>query len=296
MNQYQFIPFERASEFFTAVYGHKISPATISNAVNYLANRLGGLEKDIKDFLIAANLINCDETSANINGVKHWLHTVGTKEVAHYDIHKNRGKAATQEIGILPEFKGKMVHDHWKSYFSYTNAGHALCNAHHLRELLHLDENQHMKWAPKMSLLLVSIKENKEKQLSEGKNSFSNHFLNKYNSAYDEILEKARKEQARQGTIDSHNLIKRLKLFKNETLLFMNDFSVPFINNLSEQDLRMTKVKQKISGCFKNLKMVKIFAKLEILLITARKNGKNIFKTIQEAFNADMNLEKLLAT
>ena len=140
MNQHQFVPYHRASQFFEAVYGHKISPATIVNAVGHLAFRLAQLDFEIKDFLTKANLAHCDETSLSVSGTKNWLHTVGTDKVAHFALHPRRGQAATVDIGILPKFKGTLVHDHWKSYFSYKEASHALCNAHHLRELRFIHE------------------------------------------------------------------------------------------------------------------------------------------------------------
>lgn len=296
MNQYQFLPYDRASQFFKAVYGHNISPATIVNAVGNLASRLDTLDKDIRNYLAKENLAHCDETSMSVNGTKHWLHTVGTNNVTHFDLHQKRGQAATLEIGILPGFSGILVHDHWKSYFNYKEASHALCNAHHLRELQFIHEHHFMKWSGKMSSLLINIKNHKDKFLKQEKKQFSNRILNRYNTAYDEILANARKEQARKGTLDSHNLIKRLSTYKDSVLLFMNDFSVPFTNNLSEQDLRMNKVKQKISGCFRNIINGTYFCKIRSMLLSSRKNNKNPFLIIQEAFQKIISLEDILAT
>ena len=295
MNQYQFIPYDRASQFFGAVYGQKVSPGTIVNAVATLGNRLDHLDKEIKSALTKDKLVNCDETSMSVNGTKQWLHTVGTENLAHYALHEKRGKEATKDIGILPEFKGIMVHDHWKSYFSYENNEHALCNAHHLRELRFINENHNMKWAATMSALLIKINEHKGKYIEKGNSSFSNWLVKKYDIEYNNILDKARKEQSRRGTLDSHNLIKRLTNYKTEVLLFMNNFIVPFTNNLSEQDLRMAKVKQKISGCFRNVASGDSFCKIRSMLISAKKNQKNIFNTIQKAFRKKISINDLLA-
>ena len=202
---------------------------------------------------------------------------------------------ASQDIGILPDFKGILVHDHWKSYFTYTDMTHALCNAHHLRELKFLHEQHHMKWAEKMSSLLVKIHQQREKIKINKHQEFSRYMLKKYNSAYDEILIYAKREQARHGTKDSHNLIKRLQNYQSSVLLFMNDFNVPFTNNLSEQDLRMNKVKQKISGCFRNLNLAEHFCKIRGLLISSRKNDKNPFEMIQMAFRKILALEHVIA-
>ncbi len=295
MNQYQLLPFERASEFFETVYGHPISPGTIVNAVNTLSVRLEAVESQIKERLIKRDLIHCDETSINVNGNKHWLHTVGNEQLTHYAIHEKRGRNATEAIGILPEFKGTMIHDHWKSYFTYQACRHGLCNAHHLRELRFLYEHHPIKWAKKLSDLLIRINEHKNKRVNaRGKPSFSPYQLKKYNADYDEILHKASKEQARRGTIDSHNLLKRLKAYKGSTLLFMTDFSVPFTNNLSERDIRMMKVKQKISGCFRNKTGGENFCRIRGALSTAKKNKKNIFNVLQEAFYNIISVEDLL--
>lgn len=153
-----------------------------------------------------------------------------------------------------------------------------------------------MKWAKKISNLLIKIKEHKEKHIKEGKNSFSKHLLNKYNSKYDAILSKARKEQAKRGTKDSHNLLKRLVEYKQETLLFMHDFKVPFTNNLSEQDLRMLKVKQKISGCFRNVEGGHNFCKIRSMLVSAKKNSKNIFDILEKSFRKIISIDEILAT
>lgn len=296
MNQYQFIPFDRASQFFETVYNHKISPATIVNAVNSLGDRLNTLDSEIKNFLKKSDIVNCDETSMRVNGNKQWLHTVGNPKVAHYALHSNRGKQATMDIGILPEYSGIMVHDHWKSYYHYDKNQHSLCNAHHLRELRYINENHNINWAESMSLLLIKIKEHKDKYLTKDNIKFSKYILKKYNLEYDNILSQAQREQAIRGTQDSHNLLKRLKNHKEEVLLFMNNFKVPFTNNLSEQDLRMSKVKQKISGCFRNIANGDTFCKIRSLIISARKNQKNIFKIIQDAFRKIITIDAVLAT
>jgi len=293
MNEYQFIPFERSSEFFKTVYGHSISPGTIVNAVTTLSRRYETVEDEIKQLLIKSNLVNCDETSVNINGNKQWLHTVGTEQLTHYAVHEKRGRQATEDIGILPDFKGTMVHDHWKSYFSYKESQHGLCNAHHLRELRFIHEHHYIKWANEMSELLLDINQQKELLLKKGKR-FSQYCLTINSQAYDEILKKAGREQARRGTIDSSNLLKRLKNYKREVLLFMYDMAVPFTNNLSERDIRMNKIKQKISGCFRQQEGAKDFCRIRSVISTAKKNKKNIFNILQISFQKIITADLLL--
>ena len=294
MNQYQFLPYHRCSEFFETIYGHKISPATVVNANKLLNNRSKQVEKDIKLLLSKAELVNCDETSMKVSSQRKWLHTVGNNKLTHYALHKKRGSDATNEIGILSEFLGIMIHDHWKSYFQYKRNTHGLCNAHHLRELKFLNEQHKMKWAKKMSCLLLKIKKHKERFLEKEKGQFTSYLFKKYSTTYDTIILGAHKEQAFRGTIDSHNLIKRLSGFKKEALLFMCDFNVPFTNNLSERDLRMSKVKQKISGCFRSTDGSEAFCRIRSMLSTAKKNSKNIFSIIQKAFSYNITAKSLL--
>jgi len=292
--QYQLLPYKRASEFFKTIYNHRISEGTIVNAVNALSNRLETVEGQIKNLLMKSKVAHADETGANINGNKQWLHTVGTTELTHYAIHKKRGRIATEDIGILPEFEGTLIHDHWKSYFTYEDMQHGLCNAHHIRELRFIYEHHHIKWAKKISDLLIEINRHKEKLLAKNK-QYTKRQIKEYQDCYDKILTNARHEQARRGTIDSSNLLKRLKNYKSEVLLFMTDMQVPFTNNLSEQDIRMMKVKQKISGCFRNIVGGENFCRIRSVISTAKKNKKNIFDVLQAAFQKTISVEVLLA-
>ena len=145
-----------------------------------------------------------------------------------------------------------------------------------------------------MYCLLNKINNHKKKLIDEGKAFFSEYLLKKYELQYDAILKSSQRTQAKRGTIDSHNLIQRLKNFKDSTLLFMYDFNVPFTNNLSEQDLRMHKVKQKVSGCFRSVWLAEQYCKIRGLLVTGRKNGHNPFELIQWAFTKKFALKHIL--
>ena len=294
LNQYQFIPYLRIKQLFKDVFGKDISPGTIVNAINSLSANLNILDSQIKNKLRRSTVIHCDETGMNVNGEKQWLHTSGNEKWAHFGLHAKRGQQASQEINILPRSKGIMVHDHWKSYFRYSRNEHALCNAHHIRELRFIHENHSMQWAKNMKGLLLEINQSKDKYVNQNKTKFSKWLLRKYNSAYDSILVLAEREQRVRGTIDSRNLINRLKGYKKETLLFMNNFKVPFTNNLAERDIRMAKVKQKISGYFRSKISSNSFCKIRTMIISATKNRKNIFKTIQAAFRGTMTTKLLL--
>lgn len=294
MNQYQLIPFKRASEFFETVYNHKISPGTIVNAVSLISSRFSKVNNEIKTLLINESLVHVDETGSNISGNKKWMHVVGNEKLTHYAIHDKRGRKASEEIGILPRFKGTMIHDHWKTYFTYKDATHGLCNAHHLRELRFIFEHNNIKWAKEMSDFLIKTNEYKTLLLQSGKNRMPKKKLQACLDTYDDILNKANREHRRRVTKDSKNLLKRFKRYKDCVLLFMSDFSVPFTNNPAEQDLRMNKVKQKISGCFRNKSGGDDFCKIRSVISTTKKNKKNIFSTLQKAFYKIISTDDLL--
>jgi len=214
----------------------------------------------------------------------------------HYEVHAKRGKEATDAAGILGEFRGTVVHDHWKSYFGYKNCDHALCNAHHLREFKFIGKQYEQAWAGDMADLLLEIKEEIEK-LKPDRDRFGPEQIEDFERRYDEILRRGfadnpftlpeKKKKGRPKRPPPLNLLIRLRDYKSETLAFMYDFRVPFDNNAAERDVRMMKVKQKVSGCFRTFEGAERFASIRGYISTARKNSKNIFEAIKDAFDGD---------
>jgi len=211
-----------------------------------------------------------------------------------YIVHPKRGQDAMDEAGILPDFTGTACHDHWKPYFNYGESKHALCNAHHLRELAFLEKQYKQDFAPKMADLLIEVNEAK-------KNNEIDHFektkINLYEQRYDEIVKEGfvanpekipppdqKSKRGRTKQTPAYNLLRRFRDFKCEVLAFMHDFQVPFTNNQAEQDVRMIKVKQKVSGCFRTLTGAEEFADNRAYISTVRKNDENIFQALQGAF------------
>ena len=158
---YQFIPYERISEFFNDIMGIKICPATIIRAEKECFKNLEKFENIIRDRLIASSVIHCDETGMKIEGIRHWLHVASNDKYTCYFTHPKRGSEAINDMGILPEFKGTAVHDGWKPYNVY-NCDHALCNAHLQRELTGIEENYKQQWAKEMNELLTEMKNEHE--------------------------------------------------------------------------------------------------------------------------------------
>jgi transposase len=207
-------------------------------------------------------------------------------------IYPKRGKAAMNEIGILPEFKGKAIHDCFAAYFSFISMIHALCNAHLLRELVAVFENTKQDWSQKLTDLLLAMKHTKEELLLRNIAAAPNDIVEKYRLEYDEILAQAltqnpvpiREEGQRKPKRGKTGaLVDRLILRKDQYLMFFTDFNVPFDNNQAERDFRMFKVKQKVSGCFRTYDGAKDYAAIMSYVGTARKNGVSAFTAIKNA-------------
>jgi transposase len=300
LNNYQFIPLARICELFEDMFDHSPSEAIILQANAILAERVKPATDIIKQKLINSPVIRNDETGFRVGGKRHWLHVASTNNLTYYDIHEKRGKKAMDDIGILPDFKGTSVHDHWKPYFAYDNFLHSLCNAHHLRELVFIYGQYQQEWATKMMELLIAIKE-KVDETRPHNDHLDQSDIKSFEKKYDEIVETGlmnnipppekqlnkKKKRGKVKQTPAKNMLDRLKEFKEEVLRFMYDFDVPFDNNLGERDIRMTKVKQKISGCFRTIEGAKEFCLIRSYISTARKNGGSVIKAIQDAFNGN---------
>ena len=228
---------------------------------------------------MSSSLIHSDETGINIGGTRRWLHNVSNENFTCFYPHPKRGSEAIDEMGILSEYQGIICHDHWKPYFKY-GGSHALCNAHHLRELERAVEQDKQKWAEQMISLLKEI--NKATHDAGGclATAQSEHYRKRYRDLLREAElecpppeETGKKKRGKMARSKARNLLERLRDFENETLRFMVNQNVPFSNNQAESDLRMTKVQQKISGCFRSMDGAKIFCRIRSYLSTCRKQG-----------------------
>ena len=296
-----FISLERTGQVFEDLVNHRVSEGTILKASEELSECVSPCTETVRDQLCNADVANFDESGVRVKGKLHWLHVVSTEQATHYEIHAKRGQEAIDECGVLNNFKGKAVHDHWKPYFKYKDCSHALCNAHHLRELQFIEERYEQSWAKEMAELLLEIKEAVEdsKQASSEADSLPPKQLIEFGRRYDEIVKKGFKanpceqseekdsqvkKKSRSKQTPPVNLLIRLRDFKAETLDFMYDFRVPFDNNLAERDVRMVKVKQKVSGSFRTVEGAKCFGRIRSYISTVRKNSVNVFNAIKDAF------------
>ena len=236
-----------------------------------------------------------DETGMRVEGKRQWMHVASTEYLTHYAYHAKRGSDATDDIGILPQFQGTAVHDFWKSYLNY-KCSHALCNAHHIRELTAIAESTGQQWPQEMIELLIEIKEAVEDRKTQATELKPEEHV-AFEQKYDEILQKGFlvnpppvKEKGKRGRpkqSKAKNLLDRLQDYRKETLAFMYDFQVPFDNNLAERDLRMVKVKQKISGVFRSDLGAKMYCRIRGYISTARKNSVPVLNAITSALEGN---------
>ncbi len=283
--QYQLVPLSRTKEIFRDLFSHSVSEATIIKANMELEQNIAPSLVAIKQYLCKSDVLHVDESGVRTEGNLHWLHNASNEKATCYKIHKNRGSKAMDEIGIINKFQGTLVHDFWKAYLKYKDAKHSLCNAHHLRELKFITENYDQKWAKEMYQLLLEIKEKVDK--SRGfDNCLPDSIIEFYEKRYDDLIKDGYFVNKQ---IDNNkkpmNLLKRLDGYKSNTLLFMHNFEVPFDNNQGERDIRMIKVKQKISGSFRTKKGADNFTNIRSFISTVMKNSGYILDELINAFD-----------
>jgi transposase len=299
LTNYHFLSLERTAQFFEDVFGQRVSEGVIENANVDGAVKVLPSNEAVKQHLLDSAVVNFDESGLRVKGKGQWLHVASTPELTYYEVHEKRGQVAMDAIGILPEFHGTAVHDHWKSYFTYTACDHSLCNAHHLRELEFVSEQYQQNWASEMGTLLreINIAVNQTRPVSD---HLEAQQLAEFERRYDEILEVGfranpppaedetqPKKRGKRKQSPPKNLLDRLHGKKPEVLRFMYDFRVPFDNNQGERDIRMMKVKQKVSGMFRTTAGAELFCRIRGYLSTARKQGVNVLDALKMAFQGN---------
>lgn len=294
-----FIPVDRLCQIFEDIFGIALSPGTCSNVDEKLFQRLESFERSLKTYLLAARILHFDETGMRCEKKLHWVHVASSQWATLYTIHSKRGQKAMDAANILPEFKGIAVHDHWFPYFAYEQIIHALCNTHHLRELTFIHEQEKEDWARQMKDLLILGKREVEKHAENG--VLPKGILRQLEQSYTQIINQGlvyhaqltplpTGKRGRPKQRDGKNLLDRLREKQNCVLQFMYNFAVPFTNNQGEQDIRMVKLKQKISGCFRTFRGGEIFCRIRSYISTARKQCWNIWDALAEAIRGNPRL------
>ncbi|MGO9902754.1 MAG: IS66 family transposase [Solirubrobacteraceae bacterium] len=279
---FQHIPYERATQLIFELADVHVSTGTLKAWVDQAAAGLTEFDEQLRELLAGSPVCHFDETGARIAGRLGWIHSTSTTRLTRYTAHARRGTQAMDDAGVLPEFHGVAVHDGWKPYQSYSEATHALCGAHHLRELQAAIEAGHA-WANPMSTLLADAAQSVEQAKAKGATALSARALRQIHRRYRDVIATGYRENSeladnatkKTKRTKAENLLLRLDTVEDDALRFAHDFRVPFTNNLAEQDIRMAKLQLKISGCWRTDTGAQRYLKIRSYLSTARKHHES---------------------
>ena len=284
------VSISRTHEILSGVFGVPISTGTIASMVKSAADAVRPTVNEIKEVIPDEKIAHFDETGTRVNGKTLWAHTSSTENLTYISVEESRGKKGMESAGVVQFFKGIGIHDCWAAYFSYLFVS-ALCCAHLLRELTGVIDNYGQKWAGDFIELLLGMKNEKERFLEKGITLSPQEVWGKYSKSYDEIVNAALKanplpppgQDKKPKKCKPRVLAERLLKRKAEYTKFFTDFTVPFDNNQAERDIRMFKVKQKVSGCFRSKEGADDFATIMSFISTARKRGLSAFVALRDA-------------
>ncbi len=302
---YQLLPSKRVAELLSDVFGCELSEATLYTSRESCFAGLASVEAAIVQQIQQAPVLHCDETGMRVKGKLWWLHVASTDGLTFYFVHTKRGKAAMDAMGILPNEAGISVHDGFKSYAQYA-CEHALCNAHHLRELTFILERYQQIWAQELSILLCDLKQQVDDAKARAQKTLDADLVQWFEERYQaliqaglaanplpELLPDAVKPRGRPKQSPAKNLLDRLQ-HQDHVLAFMYDFRVPFDNNQAERDLRMMKLKQKISGGFRSVKGAQMFSRIRGYISTLKKQGLNVLDALKQVFLGNPTMPTML--
>jgi transposase len=285
LNQQQLLPYDRLAQLCADLFGQPLSAGTLVAASERMFAQLEPFAQALAEQVPQAPVVHLDESGLRVAGTLHWLHVAATDGLTFYGVHPKRGAEAMDALGIVGACRQWVVHDHWKPYFTYQECLHALCNEHLLRELKFLWEEQQEGWARQLSTLLLDFHRRRPKRGELSERQFKRAL-----KAYRAVVRRGRcrhpRRAAGQGRCaqsKAASLLDRLEEFDWNILAFLWDARVPFTNNQAEQDIRMIKVRQKISGCFRTLRGAQVFCRIRSYLSTCRKQGRNLWEAIQMA-------------
>ncbi|HEY7975675.1 MAG TPA: IS66 family transposase [Ktedonobacterales bacterium] len=290
----QFVPYARARDLLGDLTGARLSVGTLVEWVQQGAEAVKPVETELKAALHRAAVLHSDETGVRRSARLAWAHVASTPTLTHYAIHTKRGSAATDAIGILPNFGGVSVHDGWKPYQAQTTCRHALCNVHHLRELTFVEEQYQQPWAKDLKALLLEMRTATEQARAQDQPRLLTHERDALVARYGQLLAlglaanppppRRPRQRGRVKQSPARNLLERLWLGQSQVLAFLDDLTIPFDNNQAERDLRMLKTQQKVSGCFRSDAGGDAFARLRSYLSTLRKQGVALLDALRTLF------------
>jgi len=287
----QMVALNRVQKQIAAMIDTVISEASLLKYVMRLYQALEDWEASAIERLLKAPSLHVDETSFRVEKKNYWIHVYSSGETTLKLLHRKRGKEAIVGLDIIPRYGGVIIHDCWASYLSYDNCGHGLCGSHLLRELVFVIDSNQYRWAHNMKKLLQetcrTVAKREEKCLSD--KEYANlqkryrNILTRGNRELPILPPKPKGKRGKMAKSDAHNLWERLQKYETAVLLFAKDGNVPFTNNRAERDLRMAKVKQKISGCFRKEKYARAYCRISSYLQTMSSQGVNPLVAIQMA-------------
>lgn len=284
LTNYANVSYDKTQKILTDVFDIPLSNSTIVNHVEDFAQKTLPHLAEIKTHLTNAEVIDVDETGARVAGKTQWIHNASDQQTTYLTVHPNRGQTGIDDNGVLSGFRGVVVHDCWRPYFSYEGCLHALCNAHLLRALLGVEQNTGQIWAGLMADLLRRFKWFVDQYKAFGLDSLPVECRVEFAVEYLRIVSlglgvnplivgQRKRSKAR-------CLLDRFLLYRVEVCRFSEDFNVPFDNNLAERDIRGCKVKLKVSGCFRSVLGARNFCRIASIVGTALKQKKSVFQTI----------------
>jgi transposase len=307
LNTQQFIPLARIDQMSFDLFGQHVSDDTILTAMKAIGQQLIPFSQAVKEQIMQEPVVNADESGLRVAGLLKWLHVLSTPTLTWYGVHCKRGKEALDFFAVLPGFPGRLVHDCWKTYLELP-CFHALCVAHILRELIFIHEECDQAWAKTLADLLLDMNQKREEQKLLD-SYFTSERLNEWHQQYQEILRDGRavnppiipipnapKKRGRKKQTKAQNLLDRLEKHEDWVLAFLNDFQIPFTNNQAEQDIRMIKVKQKISGTFRTFEGAELFATIRSYISTVRKQGRSIYQDLKAAISGNPFIPGVIAS
>jgi transposase len=303
LTHYQLLPYRRSAELLGVLAGITLSPATLVNMGREAAARLAAPVAAIGQSVVRSVLAHADETGMRVAGALQWLHVLCTSLLTVYAVHAKRGAEALTGIGLLNGFRGILVHDHWRAYLS-TPAQHAFCNAHHLRELIALAEaDPVLSWPKRLIAVLCEANDAAIAARAAGLEALPAPVVEDVFTRYDSILADGAffhprrlpppGSRRRVKQTPAYNLVARLRTHRDEVLRFVTDLRVPFDNNLAERDLRMPKLKQKVSGCFRSPEAAAAFATVRSYLSTLRKQSIDLYPALVMTFRGQPPMPRL---
>jgi transposase len=287
----QYLPFDRVAQVLHDWFGAKVSTGTLVAMVKRGGERVGSAVEEIQRQLRLAPVVHLDETGCHVNGGLWWAHGASTERLTLLGVDRRRGGEGMAALGVAKELAGTAVHDHWSAYWGDALprvSGHALCNAHHLRELMEVFELYGQRWADRMMGLLLEMLAARNQAMDRGQAALDPELLAELERRYDNIIKEGWKANPRrEGRAQKSrpgNLVRRLEERRWEVLRFLRDFRVPFTNNEIERDLRMVKLHEKVSGGWRSENGAQAFLRVRSYLATARKQGKGLLEALTQAF------------